>query len=196
MQTHDKTSKIIIGKRIQKTREALTEAEIILKSQEIEKKFYQSIDLQNVKNLLIYMATKKEVQTRGIINICLKKNIKTYLPVVDTLRTKIFFSRVSDVDDLIKGPFGIYQPSPKKENLLNNTNEIDLIIVPGLVFDKKGGRIGSGKGYYDKFLGTVPSHKLIIALAFEFQIVDEIKQCSHDIPVHKIITEKRIVSCV
>lgn len=120
-----------------------------------------------------------------------------YLPGVDLFKDNIFFSRVSDIDnELEKGPFGIFQPKFNKQKILKNTNDIDLIVVPGMAFDEKGGRIGTGKGFYDKFLSTVPSHKCRIAFAFEFQIVDHIIELNHDIPVHKIITEERIISCV
>jgi 5-formyltetrahydrofolate cyclo-ligase len=142
------------------------------------------------------MASFKEVQTRSIIEKCLKENMAIYLPLVDLSQGKIFFSRVSDFNkELEKGPFGIFQPKFDKRNLLKDTKDIDLIVVPGMAFDEKGGRIGNGKGFYDKFLATVPPHITIIALAFELQIVDEIILFNHDIPVHKIITEKRIISC-
>ncbi len=172
------------------------EPEIISKSLAIESLFFRLADLESLKNLLIYMASFKEVQTRSIIEKCLKKNMTIYLPLVDLSQGKIFFSRVYDFHKgLEKGPFGIFQPKFDKRNLLEDTEDIDLIVVPGMAFDEKGGRIGNGKGFYDKFLATVPPHITIIALAFELQIVDEIILFNHDIPVHKIITEKRIISC-
>ena len=193
---HEKISQDIIREKIRKARELQKNSEIISKSREVEKNFYKLSELKNIKFLLIYMAGTKEVQTIKIINTCLKKNIKIYLPVVDPLKSRIFFYRVSDIgSELEKGPFGIYQPKVYEQNLLKNKNEIDLIVVPGLAFSEKGGRIGSGKGFYDKFLATVPSCKSIIALAFEYQIVDEIIFNNHDIPVHKIVTEKRIIFC-
>ena len=196
MKMHEKNSKIFLRKRIKEIRASLTEPEIISKSLAIESLFFRLADLENLKNLLIYMASLKEVQTRGIIEKCLKKNVAIYLPLVDLSQGNFFFSRVSDFHKgLEKGPFGIFQPKFDIRNLLEDTKDIDLIVMPGMAFDEKGGRIGNGKGFYDKFLATVPSHITIIALAFELQIVDEIILFNHDIPVHKIITEKRIISC-
>ncbi len=196
MLMHEKTSKIFIRKRIIKTWESLDEAEIASKSRGVEKNFFELAELEKIENLLIYMAGSKEVQTKNIINTCIKKNIKIYLPAVDVLKDRISFYRVCDINnELEKGPFGIYQPKVNERNLLKDENAIDLIVVPGLAFDKRGGRIGSGKGFYDKFLATVPSCKSIIALAFEYQIVDEITLSSHDILMHKIITENRIILC-
>ena len=196
MLMHKNTSKIFIREKIQKIRESLDEAEIISKSREVEKNYFKLTEPRKIEKLLIYMANDKEVQTKNIINTCIKKNIAVYLPAVDALKGRIFFYRVYDINnELEKGPFGIYQPKVHERNLLNDENEIDLIVVPGLAFDKRGGRIGSGKGFYDKFLASVPSCKSIIALAFEYQIVDEITLSSHDIPMHKVITENRIISC-
>jgi len=194
---HEKKSQAIIRKRIQKIRESLDEAEIISKSLEVERNFFKLTELKSIKNLLIYMAGSKEVQTKRIINRCLKKNTTIYLPAVDSLKGRISFYRVSNINnELKKGPFGIYQPKLKEQNLLKDENKIDLIVVPGLAFDKRGGRIGSGKGYYDRFLATVPPSKSIITLAFEYQIVDEIALFKQDIPVQKIVTEKRIILCM
>ena len=196
MKIHEKNSKIFLRKRIREIRGSLKEPEIFSKSLSIESLFFRLSELESLKNLLIYMASLPEVQTRGIIEKCLKKNVSIYLPLVDLSHGKIFFSRVSDFDNgLEKGPFGIFQPKFYKQNLLGDTTDIDLIVVPGMAFDEKGGRLGNGKGFYDKFLATVPPHITIIALAFELQIVDEIILFNHDIPVHKIITEKRIISC-
>ena len=191
-----KNSKLFIRKRIGKIRTFLKEPEIISKSLAIESLFFRLEGLESVKNLLIYMASLKEVQTRRIIEKFFKKNVAIYLPLVDLSQGKIFFFRVSDFDNgLEKGPFGIFQPKFDERNLLDETKDIDLIVVPGMAFDEKGGRIGNGKGFYDKFLATVPPHITIIALAFELQIVDEIILFNYDIPVHKIITEKRIIAC-
>ncbi|GAI78436.1 unnamed protein product, partial [marine sediment metagenome] len=73
---------------------------------------------------------------------------------------------------------------------------IDLIIVPGVAFDSDGNRIGRGFGYYDNFLRKVRPSTKIIALAFEMQIVKKVLTDKNDIPVHKIITEKRIINSI
>lgn len=196
MLMHEKTSKIFIREKTRKTRKSLDEAEIISKSREVEKNYFKLKEPEKIENLLIYMAGSKEVQTENIINTCIKKNIAVYLPAVDALKDRISFYSVYDINnELEKGPFGIYQPKVNERNLLKDENAIDLIIVPGLAFDKRGGRVGSGNGFYDKFLASVPSCKSIIALAFEYQVIDEITLSSHDIPMHKIITENRIISC-
>lgn len=192
----DETSKDFIREKIRKIRESLGNPEIISKSRAVERNFFKLSELENVKHLLIYMAKDKEVQTKEIINHCLGGKINIYLPAVDSPGKRISFYRVTNIkNDLGKGAFGIFQPRKSDKNMLKDLKLIDLIVVPGFAFDKKGGRVGSGKGFYDKFLSTVPSGKRLIALAFEYQVVDEITLFDHDVGVHKIVTEKRIISC-
>ena len=114
------------------------------------------------------MSSSKKDQSENIINNCRNKKIAVYLPAVDYLKGRISFYNVYDINnELEKRPFEIYQPKVNERNLLKYENAIDLIFVLGLAFDKRGGRIGSGKGFYDNFLASVPSCEFIIALEFE-----------------------------
>jgi len=70
---------------------------------------------------------------------------------------------------------------------------IDIAIIPGVAFDEKGGRIGSGEGYYDRLIPKLPITTRKVALAFENQIIRQIQMESHDKHVDIIITEKRII---
>ena len=85
--------------------------------------------------------------------------------------------------------YGILEPVKIIEK---SPNKIDLIIVPGIGFDKRGNRLGHGKGYYDKLLRKLKTIK--IGLAFELQIVDQIPTDENDVPVDLIITEERIIN--
>ncbi len=69
--------------------------------------------------------------------------------------------------------------------------ELDLIVVPGIAFDHNGGRLGHGKGYYDQLLQFARPDTMLVALAFECQIFPQIPMQPHDIPMHKLITERR-----
>ena len=100
-------------------------------------------------------------------------------------------SVIIDFDNLIPAKFGILEPIELMKIAYKN---IDLVLVPGIVFDKEGHRIGYGFGYYDKFLKKVPK-AVKVGLAFDFQIVDRIPAEEHDVPVDFIITEKRIIEC-
>ncbi|GAG30094.1 unnamed protein product, partial [marine sediment metagenome] len=105
-------------------------------------------------------------------------------------------SKILDFDtELEKGKKGILEPK-KEYYRLFSPEDIDLVIIPGVAFDLSGNRIGRGFGYYDNFLRKVRSSAKIVALAFEMQMVKKIPNDKNDIPVHKIITEKRTIISV
>ncbi|GAH14369.1 unnamed protein product [marine sediment metagenome] len=70
-----------------------------------------------------------------------------------------------------------------------------MVIVPGVVFDRKGNRLGFGGGFYDRFLGKLSDRTKLVALAFELQLVDNVSSQSHDIAVDYLITERGIINC-
>ena len=73
------------------------------------------------------------------------------------------------------------------------TKEIDLIVMPGVAFDRNGHRLGHGGGYYDRFLKTMYSKIPRIALAFDFQILPKIPREIWDVPVDEIMTELEVI---
>ena len=74
-------------------------------------------------------------------------------------------------------------------------DEVDLVVMPGVAFDKSGNRVGFGTGFYDKFVKTLNKGVPLIALAYDFQIVKDIQEEVHDVKVHKIVTENDIIKC-
>ena len=114
------------------------------------------------------------------------------VPISNKEDYSLILSKLNSFEDLVEGPYGILEP--KKEKIKEiSFDEIDLIIIPGIVFDLKGNRIGHGKGFYDRLLKNTKVS--IIALAFEFQIIGKIPVDKNDKPVDIIITEKRIIYC-
>lgn len=95
---------------------------------------------------------------------------------------------------LAPGAFGILEPSESYRNRPEfqvRPEEIDLILVPGLAFDPQGGRLGKGKGFYDRFFGSVPSRACLVGIAFDWQVVDAIPMESHDRRVDYVLTPNR-----
>ena len=88
-----------------------------------------------------------------------------------------------------KGTYRIRQP--EEESILQNSDALEVVCVPGIAYDTQGNRIGYGKGYYDKFLKWRPATK--IGIAFDVQIVDQLPDEKHDITMDVIITEKRMI---
>jgi 5-formyltetrahydrofolate cyclo-ligase len=136
------------------------------------------------------------VQTEEIIKISIKMGKNVFIPIVLPECINLAPSKIFNFDiELEKGKKGIFEPKKEYYRLFPSEN-IDLVIVPGVAFDLSGNRICRGFGYYDNFLRKVRSSAKIVALAFEMQIVKKIPNDKNDIPVHKIITENRMIISV
>ncbi len=174
-----------------KKRKELPKNEVLEKSKQIEKGLFEVDEFKKASTILFYVSYDNEVYTHEMIKECIsEKNI--VVPVTDKLRGKMILSKLDNWGDLAIGSYNILEP--KKEKIKEiSIDDVDLIIVPGVGFDERGNRLGHGKGYYDNLLKNSTSLK--ISLAFDFQIVENIPTEKHDIPVDKIITEKRVIDC-
>uniref|UniRef100_UPI00405672E3 5-formyltetrahydrofolate cyclo-ligase n=1 Tax=Agathobacter sp. TaxID=2021311 RepID=UPI00405672E3 len=188
-----------IRKQILQKRDALSVAERQQKSRKIMQKVMQSEGFQNSSKLLLFASCKSEVDTTGIMQHAIAAGKELYLPKVTGLEME--FYRISDVSELEEGYCGIKEPKAEhSQKFMPKEGENVFILLPGAVFDKEGGRIGYGKGFYDRFLGKL--EKIVektnlckIAVAFGCQIVDNgrIAREAHDILPDYIITEECIL---
>ena len=169
-------------------RNSLSEEKILEKSNQIKNKLFNLSQYKKSKTIMFFVSFNSEVNTHEMIKESLKN--KTIV-VPKVVSHEIEPSIIIDFDNLVSGKFGILEPIEAMKIAHKN---IGLVLVPGIVFDKEGHRIGYGFGYYDKFLAKVPK-AIKIGLAFDFQVVDKIPAEMHDVPVDMIVTEKRILSC-
>ncbi|MBZ9636465.1 5-formyltetrahydrofolate cyclo-ligase [Clostridium sp. FP1] len=147
----------------------------------------------NCKNIMLYLSFNNEVDTYALAKWCLDNGKKVIVPYcIKETREIIPFEINNLTKDLTKSSFGIMEP---KHDILKkaNTCDIDLIIVPGVVFDKHGNRIGFGAGYYDRFLPKRVKNTPTIGIAFDYQVISKIPTGIYDVPLDFIITEKRII---
>lgn len=156
------------------------------KSKKIMRKLFSSREFKKAQTIMFYASKKEEVDTHIMIDEALKMGKRVALPRCTSQKTIIPKEITSRNKDLEKGDHDIYEPKKKCKHI--QPKDLDLIIVPGVAFDKKNIRLGRGKGYYDKFLKDLPGRIPSIGLAFDFQIKACLPKDSHDIPVSKIIT--------
>jgi 5-formyltetrahydrofolate cyclo-ligase len=183
-----------IRKNIYKKRLSLSKEEIKNKSKQILLNLSKTKEYLNSSNIMFYLATKSEVQTEEIIKTSIKIDKNIFVPIILRDCIDLVASKLIDFDrDLERGKKGILEPKQEYYRLFPPEN-IDLVILPGIAFDLKGNRIGRGLGYYDNFLSKVKPSTRLIALAFEIQLVKKVPVNKYDIPVHKIITEERIIN--
>lgn len=157
------------------------------KSALIRQKLEALAEFQAAKNLLIYVSKNDEVETHELIKDCLNSGKKVYAPKIENDKLTIY--EIADWHQLKPGTFDILEPYT--DSIEAHPEKADLILIPGVAFDKYGHRLGYGKGFYDRLLKNTKAHK--IGLAFEEQIVEKIPAEEHDVALDLIITDQSII---
>lgn len=153
----------------------------------IREKLFSYDRFKKANVIMSYVSKPYEVDTWDIIKRSLEMGKKVAVPFILEQERLILPSLIVDHRELIPGPFGIYQPHPDNLRQLN-LNQIEIILVPGLAFDKQGNRIGHGQGYFDRFLKKISPNAHTIGLAYEFQILNTLPFDPEDIPVSTLIS--------
>lgn len=140
-----------------------------------------------------YLAMHDEVATKRLVQAALADGKQVVAPVVHPERRRLRFARIENYErDLAPGYRGILEPiEPRWVELL----QIELFVIPGVVFDRRGYRLGRGLGFYDRCLSRVKGRSVICGLAYELQVVDELPTAAHDVPMDYIVTERRVIEC-
>lgn len=175
-------------------RDALPAQERREKSAAIRRKLWELDDFSSAKNIMIYINFRSEVETLPLVEECLRKNIQVTAPLTIIRPPRLVPYPITDPKkDLRPGYCNI--PEPDAARLTpHDPGAIDVVLLPGSVFDAYGGRLGYGGGYYDRFLSRDAPQAVRIALAFEDQLVEKVPVLDHDIPLHYLVTEKRIIT--
>lgn len=182
------TSKHKIRERVLKLINQQPRDEQQAKSRVIFEKLFALPTFVSAKTVLFYASCPGEVQTFDMIKAARKlgkiiglpkicKDRKAFLPVVITDMEK----------DLVSGAYNI--PEPRTFSPVMETSDLDMVIVPGVAFDRTNHRIGRGGGYYDRFLSALPASVFSVGLAYDFQLIDHIPSLeSHDVAVSCVLS--------
>lgn len=195
-----------LRKEILQLRNALTEEERREKSHQIAEKVIAKKEFREADKVLLFASYKSEVETFEIFEAARMLGKDVYYPKV--IGSEMKFHLVEKGEDLIEGYRSIQEPeaNPEKQFRPKQTDRI-CIIMPGVVFDEEGNRIGYGGGYYDKFLQQIRAvwtnsetmykehiHKIAIGFACQMVEVGRIESEQHDIKADCIVTEYKILS--
>ncbi len=170
-------------------RKSLTAADQRHQSKIILQRLVDEELLKGIRNIHLYYPINNEVCTIKLIQKLWKAGIDVIMPRTDFSGKRLRHYLVSDFAQLEKTSFNMLEPSAA---LREFTADIDIVLVPGIVFDQKLNRMGYGGGYYDRFLAD--STALRVAPAYEFQVRESIPTEAHDIQMDYIITERRTYS--
>ncbi len=167
-------------------------------SKAIVDKFVHLPEYAAAQTVMWYLDVRSEVRTRHVIGDAVnsdKKIVVPYCTVDEEGENKLGLWRLESMDELVVGKWKILEPPKDRWGEKGKEVEpeaLDLVMVPGVGFDRRGGRMGNGQGYYDRLLESARPDAPLIALAFEAQMFPEILVGPHDIFMDKVITEKDI----
>ncbi|MBI5455285.1 MAG: 5-formyltetrahydrofolate cyclo-ligase [Deltaproteobacteria bacterium] len=165
--------------------------DVYRKSSLIQRRLIDSPFYAVARALLLYSSFSNEVLTDEVFERAIRDGKEAAYPRV--LRgggRHLAFFKVKSLKELAPGSYDIPEPAEREERAF--AGSFDLVVVPGVAFDEKGGRLGYGKGYYDRALSGVRCP--IVALAYDFQVLkEEIPVEPHDVRVSAIVTEKRLI---
>lgn len=176
-----------LRKEIIKKRDELDCIEKIIKDKKIIEKLKDTKEYKEAKGIFVYIGFGSEINTKILIEDALKDGKEVYVPKV--IKKEMVFIKINSLENLVTSSYGILEPIGDKSNF--NVDNLGLIVMPGLAFDKQGNRLGYGGGYYDKFLSSNKIDAKKIALAYDFQVLDKVPSEEHDIKIDSIITEDK-----
>ncbi len=173
--------------------EHIPEDTIQSKTREIEQHLFEFANFLEATIVLMYVNSPGEVDTQEIIKKCYDFNKMVVLPSFQMDTFEMALCKVEHPGrDLVRGPRGILEPNPDRCKRVP-IDCIDIAIVPAIALDEKGGRIGTGEGFYDRLIPDLPITTRKVALAMEDQIIAQVPMESHDKFVDIIITEERVI---
>lgn len=186
-------TKAEIRKAFLQKRQALSDAEFVQLNQQLTDRFFKGIDLSSASVIHTFLPIEKqrEVNTWLIIDRVMKEfpRLQIAIPRINNQTATIESFYFEGMQQLEKNTWDILEP---KQGIPTPVEKIDVVLVPLLAIDKKGNRVGYGRGFYDKFLATLPPTTKKIGLSL-FSAVDKVSDPSqYDVPLDAVVTPHEI----
>jgi 5-formyltetrahydrofolate cyclo-ligase len=162
-------------------------------SERIVRRFMDLAEYEKAGTVMFYVDVRDEVRTRHALPEALASGKRIVVPYCLNGELELFW--LENMDELELGMYRILEPRVELRDVAAKRltpTDLDLVMVPGVAFDRNGGRTGHGKGYYDKLLQHARKDAPLVALSFECQLFDEIPAESHDIFMDKVVTEDAV----
>jgi 5-formyltetrahydrofolate cyclo-ligase len=147
---------------------------------------------QNAASVMTYMSFGTELDTHGFFDRLLRDGKMAVLPRADRTTKQLSLHRVKGRDDLVAGVWGILEPKDDLPTV--PITQIDMLLMPGVAFDRKGNRLGYGAGFYDRMLSAAGDKKPVrVVAAFDEQVVDAVPHDDTDRRIHILVTSTFIL---
>ncbi len=182
-----------LRRQVLAARDRMTATERETKSRAIAEALDALPEIRKARLILSYASFRSEVDTYDIMSSWIRKGKRVAIPIADRETGTLRPSEIRRVpDDLAPGVYGVPEPKAGRRRILD-VSLIEAALVPGVVFDDAGTRIGYGKGFYDRFMEASSGRFPFIGLAFDCQVADRIPPEVHDRRVDVLVTETRVI---
>ncbi|HEX6748881.1 MAG TPA: 5-formyltetrahydrofolate cyclo-ligase [Longimicrobium sp.] len=170
---------------------ALTEPEREAAEAALDARLWTVPEIAGARTLLLFADLPEEVTTDAIAAEALRRGITVVYPRTVPESHAMTLHRVSSLDHLLTGNYGIREPDPARCPTIPET-EIDAALVPGLAWDRAGNRLGRGAGYYDRLFGAPEWRGFRCGIFFSFQEMDHIPTETWDLPLDAVVTDREV----
>jgi len=177
-----------LRKQIMKTRNNLSINELNEKSIKVFQTLKNEKSYLDKSNILSFMSFGSEINMDYVNKDLIARNGYVLLPKVNETKDALEIYKVTSYDDFVLSDYKILEPDPAKCQRIPY-KDIELILSPGVVFDRKGYRIGYGGGFYDRLITETSSECVVIGVGFDLQLVDTVPKEDHDRQLDALITE-------
>ena len=189
----DARGKSALRKQLLTARRQLPQATVTAGSRAICDKLLAWPLFHEAKTVMGYLAMPGEPLLDELLSVAIELGKTVCVPLMGTSYGIMEAAAITGLDELVAGRLGVRMPDPSCASILSPAL-IDLVLTPGLAFDAGGSRLGMGAGYYDRFLVRAPQASLV-GIAWTLQLVNTVPQAEHDILMHWIVTEDRLIHC-
>lgn len=162
-------------------------------SRRIAARLFDLPEFGGAETVMLYLDVRDEVRTRWLLPQLFDQGKTVVVPFCQGRELNLF--RLEGLDELETGAFGILEPRLGLRSLpekLATAEQLDAVVVPGVAFDRRGARLGYGRGFYDRLLPRVRPDVALIGLAFECQMFAELPAAEHDVFMDRVITEAAV----
>ncbi|HKX24685.1 MAG TPA: 5-formyltetrahydrofolate cyclo-ligase [Actinomycetota bacterium] len=185
-----RADKTALRRRMREARAAIPEDERARRSSLIEDRLFALREMTPARTVLIFYSFGTEVGTRSITERARAHGKRVLLPYLDG--SVMEAAEVERDDELVQAWYGAREPARRTPVA---PAEIDLVVAPGLAFDRAGGRLGYGGGHYDRYLGRLGQETIRVGIGFAVQVVDAVPRTTSDEGVHMVVTEDEVIDC-
>ena len=168
-------------------RNALSAEEAATRSEQIQEHVLRSAAFQKARCVALYAAFDQEVRTERLLREAVRQGKQAAFPRMKGRGPEMDFGEVRDQKEMVLSFFGFPEPAPSAPVVA--LPAIDLMVVPGLAFDREGFRVGFGAGCYDRVLAALRPEAGTCGIAYDFQVIDQVPRAAHDLAVKLLVSE-------